>query len=156
MPRARPPHLHRQITRHGKAVWYVRLGHGSRIRVRADYGSPAFDEEYRAAIAGAPRHSRSAIAPGSLAWLLERYRETQDWLNLSKATRRQRDNIFRGILETAGREPYRSVTAAVVAAGREPGALPRQPKPATTWTPSAASLGGHAKPASCRRIRRSA
>ena len=29
MPRPRPPHLHREITRHGKAVWYVRIGKGS-------------------------------------------------------------------------------------------------------------------------------
>src|SRR5262249_5835560 len=28
MPRPRPPHLHRQVTRHGKAVWYVRIGKG--------------------------------------------------------------------------------------------------------------------------------
>jgi hypothetical protein len=26
MPRPRPPHLQRQITRHGKTVWYVRVG----------------------------------------------------------------------------------------------------------------------------------
>jgi integrase len=26
MPRPRPPHLQREVTRHGKAVWYVRVG----------------------------------------------------------------------------------------------------------------------------------
>ena len=33
MPRPRPPHLQREITRHGKAVWYVRVGHGPRVRI---------------------------------------------------------------------------------------------------------------------------
>ena len=29
MPPKLPPHLHRQITRHGKAVWYFRRGKGA-------------------------------------------------------------------------------------------------------------------------------
>jgi len=42
MPHPRPPFLHRQITRHGRAVWYVRVAKGKRIRLRAEYGSPEF------------------------------------------------------------------------------------------------------------------
>ena len=34
MPRPRPPHLHREITRHGKAVWYVRIGKGRRVAAK--------------------------------------------------------------------------------------------------------------------------
>ena len=52
MPRPRPPRLHRQRTRHGKTVWYVRAGHGPRIRLRPDFGSPEFEAEYHAAISG--------------------------------------------------------------------------------------------------------
>jgi hypothetical protein len=52
MPRPRPPHLHREKTRHDKTAWYVRVGKGPRIRIRAEFGSPEFDLEYQAALAG--------------------------------------------------------------------------------------------------------
>jgi hypothetical protein len=35
MPRPRPPYLSREVTRHGKPVWYVRRD-GKRIRLKAD------------------------------------------------------------------------------------------------------------------------
>jgi hypothetical protein len=88
MPRPRPPHLHRQVTRHGKTVWYVRIAKGPRIRIRASSGTPEFDSEYQAAIAGLPARQmpedeRTSI--GTLAWLVERYRETTAWTDLSLA-----------------------------------------------------------------------
>jgi integrase len=118
MPRPRPPHLHREITRHGKAVWYVRVSHGLRVRIRAEYGMPEFDAEYRAAIAGAPSR-KPAPSCSTLAWLVARYRETTAWSNLSEATKRRRDNIYAGILETAGQEPYARITQATILAGKE-------------------------------------
>jgi integrase len=118
MPRPRPPHLQREITRHGKAVWYVRLGQGPRTRIRAEFGTPEFDAEYRAALAGAPAR-KGAPQYGSLAWLLTRYRETTAWTELSAATRRQRDNIFAGVFKTAGHEPYARITTAMILAGKE-------------------------------------
>ena len=33
MPRPALPHLHRERTRHGATVWYVRKGQGPRIRI---------------------------------------------------------------------------------------------------------------------------
>jgi integrase len=118
MPRPRPPKLHRQITRHGRAVWYVRFGHGRRIRIRAEFGTPEFDAEYRAAVAGAPTR-KVAPANNSMAWLLARYRETTAWSGLSVATRRARENIFAHVMETAGHEPYAKITAATIEAGKE-------------------------------------
>jgi hypothetical protein len=95
VPRPRPPHLHRQITRHGKSVWYFRIDKGKRIRLRAEYGTPEFDNEYQAAIAGTPRRSKNNSPPlGTLSWLIDRYRESGSWATLSLATRRQRENIF--------------------------------------------------------------
>lgn len=81
--RPRPPHLQREITRHGKAVWYVRVGGGQRHRLRAEYGTPEFDAEYRAALTGKPA-CRAAPSNKSLAWLLARYRETTAWSELSR------------------------------------------------------------------------
>ena len=118
MPRRRPPHLHREITRHGKAVWYVRVGRGPRVRIRADYGTPEFDAEYRAARSGTPSR-KAAPSQSSLKWLLALYRETTAWTDLSAATRRQRDNIFKQVIETAGHEPYAKITTATIEAGKE-------------------------------------
>jgi integrase len=118
MPRPRPPHLVLERSRHGRPAWYVRVGKGKRIRVRAPYGSPEFDEEYRAALTTQPRRARGATA-GTLRWLLEHYRESADWRALSPATRRQRENIFLQVLETAGDQPYLKITQATIIAGRD-------------------------------------
>jgi integrase len=121
MPRPRPPYLHRVITRHGKAVWYVRLGVGQRkrIRLRSKFGTEDFRLEYDAALSGAPLSTPGAPKTGTLAWLIERYREVGAWTTLSLATRRQRENIFKHVLESAGDKPLASITTATVIAGAE-------------------------------------
>jgi len=119
MPRPRPPHLVREITRHGKAVWYVRVGHGKRIRIKEEFGTEAFDAAYRAALAGEDRSGGARPAAGSLSWLIERYRESSQWLALSLATRRQRENILRHVIASAGSMFYIRITERVIAAGRD-------------------------------------
>jgi integrase len=119
MPRPRPPHLHREVTRHGKTVWYARIGKGPRIRLLAEYGSGDFEAEYQAALSGTPRPTKNAPATGTLAWLIARYRETTAWSALSQATRKQRENIFLHVMETAGAKPYAGITAETIIAGRE-------------------------------------
>jgi len=118
MPRPRPPHLHREITRHGRAVWYVRVGKGPRIRLHAEFRSPDFELEYQAAVSGKPRAQQGPSA-GTLGWLVARYRETSTWASLSTATRKQRENIFVHVLASAGREPIARITVDVIVAGRE-------------------------------------
>ena len=119
MPKPRPPHLQREVTRHGMTVWYVRLERrGPRTRLRAEFGSPEFYEEYNAALLGLSKRSNKAAA-GTLAWLVERYRETSAWTDLSLATRRQRENILRHVLESAGPQPISRITTKVITAGRD-------------------------------------
>lgn len=118
MPRPRPPHLNREISRHGKTTWYVRIGQGPRVRIRAEFGTEDFDLEYRAALAGRPM-KRGAPDAKSLAWLVERYRETSAWLQLSNATRRQRENIFRHVLAKAGAEPFARISTQDILSGIE-------------------------------------
>jgi integrase len=118
MPRPRPPYLHREVTRHGKVVWYVRRNR-RRIRLRANYGTDEFDTEYRAAFARAPAPKQGETL-GTLAWLIARYRETTVWMQgLSVATRRQRENIFKQVLETAGSVPASAITTPIIVQGRE-------------------------------------
>ena len=120
MPRPRPPHLHRQVTRHGKTVWYVRIGRGPRVRIRAGFGTPEFDVEYYAAITARPRVSSKDAPPAcTMAWLIERYRETPAWRDLSLATREQREAIFGHVIKTAGTQPFAQITRATIIAGRD-------------------------------------
>jgi hypothetical protein len=86
MPRPRPPYLSREVTRHGKPVWYVRVD-GKRTRLRAEYGTTEFEAQYRAALADRQKREEGGAQGGSLAWLIERYRETMAWHSLSAATR---------------------------------------------------------------------
>ena len=117
MPRPRPPHLQREITRHGNSVWYVRVNRGPRIRIRAEFGTQEFDAEYIAALAGAPAR-KTTPSCSSLEWLVARHRETTDWVSLSGGTRRRRENILKGAIETAGNESYARITTSTIEAGR--------------------------------------
>jgi integrase len=119
MPRPRPPYLLRQVTRHGKAVWYVRRGEGPRIRIRAAYGSPEFSAEYQAALASLTLAPTPKAGEGSLGWLIKRYRESSAWATLAPATRRQRENIFRHVEKAAGDIPFKAITRAKIIEGRE-------------------------------------
>ena len=118
MPRPRPQHLHHERTRHGKLVWFVRIGHGPRTRIRSDFGTPEFNAEYKSALAGTAT-PKSTNNTGTLAWLVARYRETNAWTSLVLETRQRRENILLAVLESAGQEPYTAITKAVIVAGRE-------------------------------------
>jgi len=99
-------------------VWYVRRGHDKRIRLRADYGTPEFWEQYEAALYGtAPAAPK--IKTGSLKWLWDRYRETTAWAELSSATRKQRENIMLHVLETAAEVPYGDITSETIEEGKD-------------------------------------
>jgi integrase len=78
----------------------------------------AQNKSHRAALAGQPRRTRSA-ATNSLAWLVARYRQTAEGRALSSATRRQRENIFLHVRETAGGQPFAKITRTTIVAGRE-------------------------------------
>jgi integrase len=119
MPHPRPPYLQRETTRHDKTVWYVRKErHGPRIRLKAEFGTPEFWQEYQDALSGLTRCAVKAAA-GSLAWLFERYREAPAWRDLSLATRRQRENIMRHVIESAGNKPANEIKRAHIVEGRD-------------------------------------
>jgi integrase len=122
MPRPRPPHLQRQVTRHGATAWYVRIGKGPRIRIRSAFGTAEFDAQYQAAIAGLPARQSAKddrTSTGTLAWLVERYREPGAWTDLSLATRRQRENILKEVVKTAGKQLIGKITTASIMTGRD-------------------------------------
>lgn len=119
MPRANPPNLCRQRTRHGKIVWYFRRGKEPRVRLRAEYNTPAFWAEYRAALEGAPVLKVDAAPKFSIRWAIDRYRESSAWSQLANATRRQRENIFREVCERIGHEPLKDMRRSSIIASRD-------------------------------------
>lgn len=131
MPRPRHPYLVRQVSRHGTEAWYVRRTVNdvrTAIRIRAKFGTPEFDEQYQAAMAGTPvRKVRTQT--GSLKWLWERYCETGAWLALKKTTRRQRENIMAHVIEKSGVVPAGDFLPMDITAGKEArAATPAQAK----------------------------
>jgi integrase len=122
MPKRLAPYLSHERTRHGRSVWYFRKN-GKRIRLKPEYGTPEFVAAYQAALAGAPQFietgARRKAAAGTLAWLIERYRETTAWSDLSLATRRNRENHFEQVIKAAGAQPIHRITSEVIIAGRD-------------------------------------
>jgi integrase len=120
MPRPRPPYLHKQITRHGKIVWYVRRGaRGRKHRIKGEYGSPEFEAAYQAAITDTKvRVPEIKAKQGTLEWAWSLYRQSAAWQSgISNATRRQRENIMRRVMATAGAEPLSAITTAAIRDG---------------------------------------
>lgn len=121
MPRNRPLHLQKETTRHGTTVWFHRVGKGPRTRIRGEYDSEEFKAAYRAAENGTPLEHPKKAGKGTLSWLVAQYRDSGVWQNgLSAATRRQRENIFKGVLATAGLDDAsKHVTPKSIKAGLE-------------------------------------
>lgn len=119
MPRDRWKNLHKETNRHGKTVWYVRLGKGPRIRIKAVYGTPEFGEAYKEAVSGDHPAMAGKPARGTLEWLWNLYRQVDAWTDLSLATRKQRENMMRPILAKSGKEPLSKITQNSIKKGRQ-------------------------------------
>lgn len=117
MPRKLPPYVN--VHRTPSAVYYYfRRGKGPRTPLPAP-NAKDFEERYHAALVASGPQSRKIAGVGSLEWLITRYRETGAYKALSPATRRQRDNIFKGVIDRAGAKPYKAITRKVIVNGRE-------------------------------------
>jgi integrase len=118
MPRKLPPFLHRETSRHGRAIWYFRRGKATRVRLPDEFGSVEFWSAYEAAAKGA-RPQRQGHAQGSFAWGIASYRQSQAWTALSPATQRQRINIFRNLEKKLGASKLRDWKRGDIVAGRD-------------------------------------
>jgi integrase len=116
MPRPRPPYLSREVTRHGKPVWYVRRG-GKRIRIKADFGTPEFDAEYQAATVANQPTTEARTAAGTLIWLVECFRASAAWQARSEATRTKWNGIYRQVIQAAGSAPLSAITPKAIRSG---------------------------------------
>ncbi len=124
MPKPRPPHLVKQITQHGKIVWYVRIGHGPRIRIRGTYGTQEFVDNYKSALAELqglilPKSKTGKLVEGSFAWLLKQYFNSSNWHSLSKVTQKQKELILMKVCDSIGNIPYQAIEKKHIIAGVE-------------------------------------
>ena len=119
MPRAPLPHLQHEKTRHGKLVWYVRVGKGPRTRLPGAYGSAEFLGAYYAIIDGNAPPASAAAPQGTFSWASALYRKSQDWARLSLATRRQRENVLKGVEALVAGLSLTAFRRADIIAGRD-------------------------------------
>ena len=119
MPRPRPPHLLREVSRHGTVRWVVRVGHGPRIPLPGEYASADFMAAYHAAVRGESPTQAKRVDERSLEFLVRQWQASSSWAALAKATQRQRANILRHVLKTAGDKPYKAIDKAHIVEGRE-------------------------------------
>lgn len=59
-------HISTETTRHGKTVYYFRIGSGPRVRLPDEYGTPAFWSAYAAALAGAAEVRERKLSPAAI------------------------------------------------------------------------------------------
>ncbi|WP_407965989.1 tyrosine-type recombinase/integrase [Bartonella sp. C271] len=124
MPKQRPPHLVKEITRHGKIIWYVRIGHGQRVRIYGTYGTQEFIDNYKNAIAQLqglilPKSKPGKLVEGSFAWLLKQYLNSVNWYSLAKTTQRQKELILMKVCDSVGSIPYKAINKKHIIAGVE-------------------------------------
>lgn len=115
------PHLQRETTRHGKAVWYVRVDRGPRIRLRQEFGTKEFFAEYQTAlVSGAPQQAeKTARQRGTLGWLIKEYMKSGDWTKLAKETRKQLSYQLMRVDDSSGGKHYAAVTRVHILEGQE-------------------------------------
>lgn len=98
MPRPLYPHVHKQLTRHKKWVFYYREGKGKRIRL-PNPSDKAFKAAYKAACLGSSTPIEQT-REGTLKWMWDRYTtDCARWLGYSEATKKQQRLIMAQVLE---------------------------------------------------------
>jgi integrase len=118
MPKRSFKYVHRQITRHGRVVFYFRRRPGEpRIRLRAPYGSQEFELEYASALAGKPLSEAPRAAQGTLGAAIEAYRTSVAWSDLSAGTQKARNLVYRDVIRTAGNARLSAITSAHIVRG---------------------------------------
>lgn len=112
MPRPLPLHVVKETTRHGRIVFYFRIGKGDRIRLPGTPGSKEFKVAYQAALIGQKiEHVRQTELARSLRWLVRHHMESAKWAGLSVATRKQRGLFYQQVIEASGDVDCRAVRA---------------------------------------------
>jgi integrase len=131
MPRRRPPHIRREVTRHGARVWYFRRD-GKRIRLPDEYGTQEFWDAYHAALTGHKMPERKApLGHGTVAWLVTEYKASAKWRALALSTQGVRTNLLKRLVAKAGTIQVKTLTRVHVQRGMDDRA--DKPEAANAW-----------------------
>lgn len=116
MPRNRYLYTQREVTRHGKTVWYFRKGDGKRIRLKGEYGSQEFIASYSEALHNGIKPTKESV---TLAWIIDEYQKSAMFRELKPSTQRMRSNILKRVKATAKGLLAREITRQTIAEGRD-------------------------------------
>lgn len=119
MPRPRFPYAQRQVTRHGKTLWYFRRGKGARYPLGDRYGSPEFMKAYEAALGGERLPEPPKASQATLKWLVERYMDSAAFMTLAPSTQLMRKNILLSACRNGGDLKIGEIDRNLIAAGRD-------------------------------------
>lgn len=117
MSRPRKPYIQKEVTRHGKTVWYFRRGKEKRIRLNGIYGSAEFNACYDAALAGQPVAKAKPASTLSLRWLCEMYTQSARFSQLRPNSQTKYRYAIESILKTGGNLDYHLISSADIRAG---------------------------------------
>lgn len=110
MPRRRRLFERKEITRHGKTVWYFRRPGGKRVRLTGIYGSPEYLTAYAKALAGVAIDIPAQAEKGTLAWLVGRYKASGHFASLAPTSQMARDYILKTVCKDAGDKSFARIT----------------------------------------------
>lgn len=104
--------LNLEHTRHKKAKWVYRVGHGPRKTIKGIYGTPDFWAQYEALERGdvASVPVKTASARLSVAWCLEQLFASRRWIKLAGESRKQLSYQFTKIKNNIGKDDVRKLT----------------------------------------------
>src|SRR5215218_8397898 len=106
--RVRLRYLVEDMDRHGNVRLYVRIPGKPKVRIRAQFGTASFMEEYRSAIdqpIPTSKHDRKA-EPGSFRHLCQLYFASPQLAKLDASTRQKRRRYLEGVCLKHGNKPF--------------------------------------------------
>lgn len=109
MPRKLLKYVQMERDRHGVVRFYFRKGKGKRIALPDIRDKKAHEAAYAEALAETGSIERKAQS-GTMAWLIDRYKQSAHFANLKPSTRRMRDNILKRVAEESGQVPFAAIT----------------------------------------------
>lgn len=110
MPRRRRLFERKEITRHGKTVWYFRRPGQKRVRLPGVYGSPEYLSAYAKALAGMAIDTPPPSQKGTVAWLVNRYKASGHYASLAPTSQLARDYILKSVCKDAGHIQFTRIT----------------------------------------------
>lgn len=127
MSRPRKPYIQKEVTRHGKIVWYFRRGKEKRVRLPGIFGSKEFNQAYVAALSGLPIEKKSRAPRSTLRWLVNQYYESGRFLNLAAGTQKNQRLVFEKVCSTGADLNFKAISTRDIIAGK----VRREGKPNT-------------------------